>query len=258
MRRFRLYILGCVLICLLLFGVISWLGTLFYPAIVRVELAGSGTRLGFVKFLKHWKAVDILSAQVTQCRESLEKMDTFRSASALLEKENSELKTLLRFVERERLRVITAEVYGYGVPGDFKAFFNVGTEDGVELKDPIIGTSGNLIGLISEVEQRRSIITFISSPDIALPIITNNSAISIGVTQGGKGNEISIGLIPQQQVVTVGDDVLLPSSATVLERELYLGYVDSVTKSPSDIFQTAIVIIPEPFTMITKASVTIQ
>lgn len=239
------------------FGGLSWLGNRLYPAIRFVEMRSEHSRMGIAKFIAHWRSVGRAYQELDQCKlENLE-LEGTRASYALLAKDLHELKTMLRFVERQNMNVVTARVYGFGIPGQHQGYLDAGKIDGVVAKYPVIGISGNMVGIVTYVEDHRSIITFLSSPELSLPVITTNSLVSLGVTQGGRGNEISLGYIPQQVVLNVDTDVLIPSSGTILEQELYIGYVDSVVNNPSEIFQSATVVVPEPFDSISKASVAV-
>ncbi len=237
------------------FGGLSWLGNQLYPAVRFVEAGGGHARIGITKFIAHWRSVDKAYQRLDQCTLENRELEHVRASLALLEKDLHELKTLVRFVERQQANIVTARVHGFGVPGEHQGYFDAGKRDGVVEKYPVIGITGNMVGVVSRVDDHRSIITFLSSSELSLPVTTTNSLVSLGVTQGGRGNEVSVGYIPQQAVLAPNTEVLVPSSGTILEQELYVGYVDSVMNNPSEIFQSATVVIAEPFDSISKASV---
>jgi len=255
MIRIRLYLFMVVLLLASIFGGLTWLGNRLYPAIRFVEDGGERARFGITKFIAHWKAIDTVYQDLDQCAVENQQLENVRASFALVEKELNELKTLVRFVERQKINVITARVFGFGVPGEHQGYFDAGTLDGVVIQYPVIGISGNIVGIVTRVEDHRSVITFLSSPKLSLPVITTNSLVPLGVTQGGRGNEISLGYIPRQAEVAANTGVLVPSSGTMLEQELYVGYIDALTNDPSEIFQSAVVVVPEPFDSISKASV---
>ncbi len=210
----------------------SSVNAVIYPIKLLAELPSS---LG--KQIKIWasdKKELIDTIEQLQNRQYILEFEVQRNASLLAE--NRRLRMLLRSSNTLQYPSIIAEIMSTNTnPYRFIVELNRGSNDSVEVHQPIIDTSG-VIGQIIEVNPRSSKAILISDPQHIFSVQVNRNGIR-GLAQGtGNSQSLNILNIPIDEDIKVGD--LLISSG--LDQRFPQGYpvaiVTSIEHDPTNHF----------------------
>ncbi len=210
----------------------SSVNAVIYPIKLLAELPSS---LG--KQIKIWasdKKELIDTIEQLQNRQYILEFEVQRNASLLAE--NRRLRMLLRSSNTLQYPSIIAEIMSTNTnPYRFIVELNRGSNDAVEVHQPIIDTSG-VIGQIIEVNPRSSKAILISDPQHIFSVQVNRNGIR-GLAQGtGNSQSLNILNIPIDEDIKVGD--LLISSG--LDQRFPQGYpvaiVTSIEHDPTNHF----------------------
>ncbi|OYQ74559.1 rod shape-determining protein MreC [Wohlfahrtiimonas sp. G9077] len=210
----------------------SSVNSVIYPIKLLAELPST---LG--KQIKIWasdKKELIDTIEQLQNRQYILEFEVQRNASLLAE--NRRLRLLLRSSNTLQYPSIIAEIMSTNTnPYRFIVELNRGSNDAVEVHQPIIDTSG-VIGQIIEVNPRSSKAILISDPQHIFSVQVNRNGIR-GLAQGtGNSQSLNILNIPIDEDIKVGD--LLISSG--LDQRFPQGYpvaiVTSIEHDPTNHF----------------------
>lgn len=242
-RRLRERILwtGAVVVLVLLVG---WLlrGPLerAFAALARpLASAGSAVRERWVRF----------RAEEGDLRERVKQLEEEREAWAMdrrdwqtLSEENAQLKDQLAYIERTRLKTVTASVIArsQGVERHL-ILLDRGAKDGVKEGSPVIAGRGTLVGKITEVRDHLSLVTAVSDPSLMTAVSLLNETRTIGVAQGRNGTLMTLKFIPRDQRVDVNDLVVTSGLEETIPSGLLVGVVNAVQSETTEPFQEAIV-----------------
>lgn len=169
-----------------------------------------------------------------------------------LQAENAQLKTVIQqsdlareqlaYLESRTATGITARVNGRGsdLP-EHTIVIDKGERNGVKKGSPVITGSGILIGIVQEVRGPVAIVELITSPQLRLSAIVQNTQSSTGIVGGSLNAPLSMEYIPQfddvqkdQVIITSGKDPNIPAG-------LVIGVVSDIRSNPGTLFQQAIV-----------------
>ncbi len=125
-------------------------------------------------------------------------------------KENRRLFTLLSASKKAGDEVLLTEIIDVGLePFSHKVVVNRGIESGVYLGQPAIAPLG-VLGQVSEVGFRRSVITLITDPSHGLPVQVERNGLRTIVKGSGTSDKIGLPFLDRQADIQQGD-VLITS-----------------------------------------------
>lgn len=154
--------------------------------------------------------------------------------------ENESLKATMRFRERYDDVTVVARVVSESSDDAVRALvIDRGSEDGLRPDQPVIVGNGIVIGKIFEVRRRTSTVLLLSDSRSRLAVAIQNADDTIGVLEGDRGLSMSIGLIPQNAVISPGVVVVTSGTEPGIRRGLVIGSVAKVSKNSQDPFQSA-------------------
>jgi len=154
-----------------------------------------------------------------------------------LSKENEVLRAALGIGLEKEFKLQVSEVIGKDISQDF-ILIDKGSEDGIEEGFPVITQQKILIGKISDVYKNFSKVLLISNPKSSFDAKLSNAEV-FGVVKG-KGNfKIALDLIPQEEEIKEGDQVLTSALGGVFPEGLLVGEITEVKKLDVEPFQTA-------------------
>jgi rod shape-determining protein MreC len=214
----------------------SFISTSYHDMQTRLELASR---------------VRELEATVTQ---NLVEEKTLR----LLEDENSYLRQELSFVKKNNFDVRLCDVIG-SETGDISndLIINCGTRDGLAVGYPVTVSESVVVGKISRVYDYHAFVRLINDHRSQLAVSLTNSSKTLGVSEGDYVLGVKIDLIPQTEIINIGDLVITSGLETNVPRGLVLGSVAQVFGSDEDVFKSASVKLPVDFNKIFLISVII-
>jgi len=157
-----------------------------------------------------------------------------------LRRENQSLREQLNLSEREGFGLVGARVVAREPLGGVKWItINRGTRDGVSERMPVVISEGLLVGYVEEVFDRSARIILLLEPTVEIPAMIQRSRTD-GIVKGQSlGQGLTMELIPQQADVRRGNTVVTSGLGQNFPPGLVIGYVQTVTAQPNDIFQQA-------------------
>ncbi len=177
------------------------------------------------------KKNDDLEEQVGQLNSEIAKLKEF-------EVENKVLREQLGFVQKSDYKLIPAEVIGRE-PENFFQYLIVakGEKEGIK-KGMFILSSGYLVGKITEVYSHSSKLMLITNPESNVGALIQDSRAT-GIVKGELGGGLVIDMIPQNEVIRVGDTVCTSGLGGDYPKGLLLGSIESIKSKPDELFQKA-------------------
>lgn len=163
-----------------------------------------------------------------------------REFCELVAEENAELRETLSFVKRQPLQLAGAEVIGRDIePIGSTLILSRGARDGIRAGQAVIAREGIFLGRIVRAEEDMSVVRLVSDGASRIPAAIMNRDRSIGVVEGGYGISVRLTLIPQNEIVLVGDRIVTSGAMSGIPRGLIIGTVEAVEKEPYQPFQRA-------------------
>lgn len=165
-----------------------------------------------------------------------------------LEREISELRAALDVRQSGDFETIVAQVVARDFAVDRRiVVIDLGSVDGVEIGDVVIGAGGALAGRVVEVQPRSSRVRLVSDPSfrVTAEIATTGA---IGLLTGRGSNPLSFADVDALREVAIGAPVttsgieLSPELRSAFPRGLSIGTIAAVSADPSDVLQSADVI----------------
>ena len=159
-----------------------------------------------------------------------------------LQRENIELKKALQFIERQDLHVVTASIVARSQTTN-AYFFSIdrGSQDGIQVGDPVIVEEGVLIGKVSALSAKSATIQSLSDPTVSTAVSLLHKIQTIGVAEGITGNLLRLKFIPQETVIELNDLVVSSGLETGIPAGLFIGLVTDVQSESNAPFLEAIV-----------------
>jgi len=156
--------------------------------------------------------------------------------------ENEELRKILNLELPKDFQFIDAYIFSKDSQND-SVYINKGEKDNIKVGAAVINAEGMLIGRVSKINERNSLIYLITSPQIKTNVEIGENRIE-GIVKG-KGNfEMNIENLPKDKEIKEGDLVITGRIQNDFPSGLPLGTVKSVKITDLDPFQQIVV---EPF-----------
>lgn len=188
-----------------------------------------------------FKNKDAFIKAYQQCLASNERQTTLSSDVLRLEDENTELKKQLAYIEKNKPNFILARVVGREISGiDQTIIINRGSNDASRVDLPVVVGNGILVGKVIKVEPDISIVRLINDNQSRVAGTILNNDKSLGVVEGGFGISLQMNLIPRNEVVQVGDQVITSGLEKNMPRGLVLGTIAGVENEAYKPFQRGI------------------
>ena len=159
----------------------------------------------------------------------------------LLTSENDELRHQLDFKKKSAAALVPASVVGReGSALGQVIIINRGTADGVALKQPVIAGEGILVGTIIKAESDVAYVLLLNDNQSKVAATVLNRDKSVGVVEGGYGISLRLTLIPRNETIAVGDEIITSGLDEATPRGLLIGTVAEVENEAYKPFQQAV------------------
>ena len=180
-------------------------------------------------------------ASVSENTNTATSTEILAAAVMRLEQENFALRDQLGFFASTTIPHVGADVIGRDIdPLGTTIVVNAGSRQGLQVNQPVITGTGQLIGTVVRVSETTSIVRLLTDPQSRIAASVLNRDHSLGVVEGGYGISVRLNLIPQNEVVVPGDLIVTSGLEGTLPRGLYIGQVEVVEKKPQQPFQEAV------------------
>ncbi len=156
-----------------------------------------------------------------------------------LQRENERLRRLLGYVEEQPRRTVAARIIAEDASSWFRTVeIDRGYEDGIIDGLPVIDAAG-LVGRVVNSGPHRARVLLITDASSAVAVLVQDERIR-GVCRGqGGGVALDFALIADD--IKVGDGIITSGLGGVFPKGLVVGYVRSVQRERSGLFQTVVV-----------------
>jgi len=118
-------------------------------------------------------------------------------------------------------------------PGQDLLLIARGTADGVMEGQPVLGTGGTVVGVVSATEETRSWVRLITDPDSSIAVVVQSSRVPAAL-EGHHGN-LSLEFVERGANVVVGDLLVTSTLGGQLPPGLIAGRVSATESQPQDL-----------------------
>ena len=199
---------------------------------------------------------DILGAKSenARLRKQLDALRLKRIQTAVLLRENAQLRRMLRYVDSPRFpadyRSVTTRIISRA-PSQFEQQVGIaaGAASGIRVHDPVV-TADGLVGEVTKVATSVAQVTLLTDQTSAVSALDYQTRAD-GIVQHGVGSSQTLVLnrVPKEQVVNKGD-VLVTAGwrskrfSSIYPRGIPIGTVTYVNQTDTDLFKKVLV---QPF-----------
>lgn len=160
-------------------------------------------------------------------REQLMFLSLEKETLLKYEVENTKLKELLNFKRETTIEIIPAKVTNMGLASNLLSMtIDVGSDMGARKNDPVLTPSG-VIGRISNVDKKSSIVQLISDPDFRIGVRILPSGAT-GILRWRTNNICDVREVYKNSEIKVGDKVITSGLSDIFPADLPIGTVTSV------------------------------
>lgn len=220
-------------------------GVGYAMAPIQEVLRGAGQTVGSV--FAAFGDIERLRQQNEELARRLNEVEAENQGLASLREQNELLTQLLDVRSSFEYETVAAEVISKRITDQERGIsLDRGADVGIEVDDPVIGPGGALIGQVVEVGSNFSRVLLISDKRIYVAGLIESSR-AVGLLNGQLGQPLAMANIPADVTVTAGETVVtagIELSAGVRSpypKGLLIGLVRDVSRSPDQLFQTALV-----------------
>ncbi len=176
------------------------------------------------------------------CQNQLAKVQITDAQTKLLTQENEQLRKILSFERREKTTSTLAYVIGKEINVvDQVLIIDKGEKEGIRVGQPVVAGDGVLVGVINHTTPNTAMFRLISDNQSRIASTVLSRDHSIGVVEGGYGISLRMTLIPRDEIILVGDEVVSSGLEQNIPRGLMIGSVTAVENEPYQPFQQAII-----------------
>ncbi|VAW35525.1 Rod shape-determining protein MreC [hydrothermal vent metagenome] len=153
---------------------------------------------------------------------------------------NARLKGLLEFKERERTKIVAAEILGLsnsvlGGGWTRTMIINKGTRDSVRVDMPVVSPTG-VVGRIINSNRFTSTVLLITDPRSNVDATTQRSRVR-GIIGGNGAKDLTLKYVRELDDVKVGDHVVTAGLGTIFPKGLLIGTVSKAEKGSDNFFK---------------------
>lgn len=220
-------------------------GVGYAMAPIQQVLRGAGQTVGSV--FSAFGEIERLRLQNEDLARRLNEVEAENQGLASLRAQNELLTQLLDVRSSFEYETVAAEVISKRITDQERAIsLDRGSDVGIEVDDAVIGPGGALIGQVVEVGSNFSRVLLISDKRIYVAGLIESSR-AVGLLNGKLGQPLEMVNIPAEVSVTVGESVvtagieLSEGIRSPYPKGLLIGLIASVSRSPDQLFQTALV-----------------
>jgi len=197
--------------------------------------------IAFNDFINFPRDIATLSQQNAELQKQISQQD---SQIVELQQQLSQAEVLYALLDFARARpenhYIASAVIGRD-PSPFLQYIIIdhGSDDGLRHGMPVVNEQG-LVGIVDAVTARAARVQLIDDPDSVVNVYLQSSKVQAQIS-GSVTSEISLSMIPQNAIVSIGELVLTSGLGGDFPANIVIGKVTNTRKLETDLFQSAIV-----------------
>lgn len=220
-------------------------GVGYAMAPIQEVLRGAGQTVG--SLFSAIGEIERLRLQNEDLARRLNEVEAENQGLASLRAQNELLTQLLDVHSSFQYETVAAEVISRRITDQERSIsLDRGSAVGIEVDDPVIGPGGALIGQVVEVGTNYARVLLISDTRINVAGLVEASR-AVGLISGNLGQPLQMVNIPAEATVNVGESVvtagieLSEDIRSPYPKGLLIGSIAGVSRSPEQLFQTALV-----------------
>lgn len=149
------------------------------------------------------------------------------------------------FLKEKGYRGIVAKIIGRSSDSlKEEVVINLGKNNGLKEGYAVIAQNGYLIGKVVETFDNISKVRLLIDRQCEVAALIQNDTSAPGIVIGQHGLSLKMELIPQNEIITKDQIVISSGLEANIPPGLVIGTIGSISLSPGDIFQNAVVISP--------------
>lgn len=121
-------------------------------------------------------------------------------------------------------------------PGRQVLLLDRGARHGLRVGQPVLGAGSTLVGIVTQVDDRRARVRLLTDRDSAVATVVQASRTPASLA--GTGTGLRLDLVPLGAPVSAGDVVLSSALGGLLPPGLLTGHVTRVHSAPQDLFES--------------------
>ncbi len=173
-----------------------------------------------------------------------------------LEQENLNLKEQLAYKAISKDSLVTARVIsGFYMGSDSVIKIDKGSNDGIDLKMPVIYGKGIIVGVIAKIEHDSSEVVLLSDKNSVLTVFIEGEDKISGIVKGDLDYSLQMDYIPIDSNVKQGDIIVTSGSNEKVSSGLVVGQIKELIFKEGDFFKRAIIYSPVDYSMLDFVSI---
>jgi len=141
------------------------------------------------------------------------------------------------YQETTPMKTTAARIIGRNVSNWYQAMIiDKGTQEGIHAEMGVI-TEAGVVGRVVRTNPTTAIVLLLSDPNVAITGMIQTSRDQ-GIIQGTPQGNIQMKYLPPLSPVQPGDEVITSGLTDDFPRGLYIGRIQQVTKTATDLFQS--------------------
>ncbi|MFH0928280.1 MAG: rod shape-determining protein MreC [bacterium] len=180
-------------------------------------------------------------AQNQRLKEALSQLIVDKSVFLRLQTENEELLSLLHYAPGTKSRLLTARIIDNDPSLNRKLIIiDLGENQLVQVGQPVLGSSGALLGTIETTYANHSVVRLLRDPKTRIATKIAGTPDSDGILMPVEGGTLGLKYLSENLKVKADDLVLTSTLNSKIPADIPIGLVHNVFKEPDAPFQRAI------------------
>ncbi|HLC69678.1 MAG TPA: rod shape-determining protein MreC [Patescibacteria group bacterium] len=208
--------------------------------------------------VRYFKNRDEFITAYENCLNEKEDNNVLNTKLKLLEDENTELKTQIKYLQKNPTEHVTLDVVGRDLnSAEQIIILNGGSNHQLAVGQPVVIREGILVGKVFKVEPNLAWVRVVNDHGSKIAATILNNDHSLGIVEGGYGISLRMKFIPRNEVINVSEDVVT-SGLDGLPRGLLIGKIAVVENEAYQPFQQAILTPSHDLTKLTVVTVLVK
>jgi len=150
--------------------------------------------------------------------------------------ENQQLREMLKLKSQSSAKLVPADVVGRtSESGRYLVTLDVGSDNGVEVNDPVVNGRG-LVGIVSAVSGQFCLVKTLLDNDSRIAVRLVNAAAD-GIVVAGSFGQLEMRNVSRRYAISEGDLVETSTLSSLVPPGIVIGIVSRATDEPGNIFK---------------------
>lgn len=194
-------------------------------------------------WFNNWRQRDNCQENLQQAENKINQLTIDLISLGELLEENQNLRQLLSFQQSKSFKMITANIIYRGQAGGLLApgqtlIIDRGFNQGITSDLVVIDQRGAVVGKIGQVKAESAEVLLVTNKACRLAAATVGGG-TIGVARGDLGLTIRLELVPQNEFLQEGQEIVTSGLEPAVPKDLLIGHVTQITKENNALWQDA-------------------